>query len=239
MPPSGVPLLRHEDMISFEEIVEVAQIAAQMGIRKLRITGGEPLLRRGVCSLIGMLSQIEGVDDLAMTTNGILLAEYAQTLASAGLHRVNVSLDATDPERYREITRGGDIRAVFRGIEAAVLADLSPIKINCVVRRSWLETDAQDVARYAQDNGLQVRFITRMDAESGSFSTVHGGTGGDCPQCNRLRLSSTCLIRPCLFSDLAFDVRAHGVRRALELAVENKPECGGPVSQNWIRALGG
>lgn len=239
MPPEGVSLMRHEDLMSFEEITEVARTSVDMGITKLRVTGGEPLLRRGVCSLIQMLSAIPGVEDLAITTNGILLTDYAEELASCGLRRVNVSLDATDAERYREITRGGDVEQVFRGVEAALRAGLLPVKLNCVVERTSLESDAQDVARYAREIGGEVRFITRMHAESGYFSTVEGGTGGDCLICNRLRLSSTGVIRPCLFSNLAFDTRELGARRALELAIENKPECGGPVSNNSVRALGG
>ena len=119
MPPEGVKLLRHEDILSFEEIVEVARCAAGLGVSKIRLTGGEPLLRRGIATLVGMLAGIEGLADLAMTTNGLSLSKFAHDLADAGLRRVNVSLDAIDPESYATITGGGDVGQALAGIEAA------------------------------------------------------------------------------------------------------------------------
>ena len=118
MPPEGVPLVSRAEILSYEEIAEVARAAVAMGITTIRLTGGEPLVRRGLVRLVEMLAAIGGIRDLAMTTNGILLARHARQLAAAGLHRVNVSLDATDPGRYAEITRGGDVRRVLAGIEA-------------------------------------------------------------------------------------------------------------------------
>ena len=119
MPAEGVPLLRHEDILTFEEIAEVVRAAAAMGIGKIRLTGGEPLVRRGIVDLVRMLAAIPAIRDLSMTTNGTLLAGYAQRLAEAGLRRVNVSLDAVDAARYAAITRGGDVRQVLAGIAAA------------------------------------------------------------------------------------------------------------------------
>ena len=174
-----------------------------------------------------------------MTTNGTLLAGFAADLARAGLHRVNVSLDAVDPDRFREITRGGDVRAVFEGLAAARDAGLTPIKLNCVVAESADEPDARDVADYARREGLEVRFIREMDFGEGAFSVVEGGSGGDCPRCNRLRLSSDGRIRPCLFSDLTFGVRELGPAEAIRQAVAAKPEQGRPCSHNWIRGIGG
>ena len=112
MPPGGVQWLSHADILSFEEITEVADRAVSLGMTKIRVTGGEPLVRRDVAVLIGMLARIPQVRDLAMTTNGILLAEHASALKAAGLQRVNISLDTIRPERFLEITRGGDIQAV-------------------------------------------------------------------------------------------------------------------------------
>ncbi len=239
MPADGVPLLPRREILKFEEIVEVVRVAVELGVTKVRLTGGEPLVRRGVVGLVRMLAEIDGILDLAMTTNGILLAEHADALAEAGLQRVNVSLDAVRPERYAEITRGGDVRCVFAGTEAARRAGLAPIKLNCVVRDSSSEPDALEVARYARESGLQARFIHLMDPEAGTFSVVEGGSGGDCPRCNRLRLSSTGLVKPCLLSDLAFSVREMGAEAALQRAVLEKPAAGGPCARNWIRAVGG
>ncbi len=111
--------MRHEDILSFEEIVEVARCAVGLGVTKIRLTGGEPLVRRDIETLVGLLADIKGLADLAMTTNGLLLSEFADELAGAGLRRVNVSLDAIDPDNYAAITRGGDVRRVLAGIEAA------------------------------------------------------------------------------------------------------------------------
>jgi len=238
MPADGVPLMQHEDMLSFEEIVETAQAAVAMGVVKLRVTGGEPLVRRGIVRLVSMLARVDGVRDYAMTTNGILLPVFAEELAAAGLHRVNVSLDAVDPARYAEITRGGDVRQVFAGIAAAREAGLSPIKLNCVVQQSPDEPDAQAVLAYGRAEGLEVRFIRRMSLAQGSFSVVIGGTGGDCAHCNRLRLTCNGFVRPCLFNDMGFSVRELGAEAALRRAVEAKPACG-ETSAALFHTIGG
>ncbi len=239
MPPEGIKLLRHQDILSFEEIVEVARAAVEMGVTKVRVTGGEPLVRRGVEALVEMLSRVAGIEDLCMTTNGTLLAGRAQALADAGLHRVNISLDATDPDRFAGITGGGDVASVLAGIDSARGAGLRPIKLNCVVRESSDEPDARDVARFARERNLDVRFIRRMEFEAGKFSVVEGGSGGDCEHCNRLRLSSDGFIRPCLFSDIEFSVRDLGPRQALEQAVRHKPESGLHCTNNLMSRIGG
>jgi cyclic pyranopterin phosphate synthase len=239
MPAEGVPLMSHDEILSFEEIAEVAEKAVSMGVFKIRLTGGEPLVRRGVPVLVRMLREIPGVRDLGMTTNGILLGEFAGKLAEAGLMRVNVSLDTLNPERYSEITRGGDVHQVLAGIEAARQAGLLPIKLNCVIADSPEEPDAREVAEFGREQGLEVRFIKKMDSATGRFSVVIGGAGGDCPRCNRIRLSANGLVRPCLFADIGFSVRELGAEEALLRAVQQKPEAGGPCSHNWIRATGG
>ena len=239
MTEGGVQLLPREAMLSFDEIAEVVREAAGMGFRKVRLTGGEPLVRRDLELLVELIAAIDRIEDLAMTTNGTLLAEHADALAAAGLQRVNISLDAVDAEHYAHITRGGDVHQVFAGIEAARDAGLSPIKLNCVVNESAAESDAVDVARFARDQGLAVRFIHQMDTVTGSFSVVEGGSGGDCPRCNRLRLSSDGMIRPCLFSDLVFSVRDLGPAQALRRAIREKPQAGGPCTHNWMYGIGG
>ena len=239
MPPEGVGLLRRQDILRFEEIVEVVSVAVGMGVRRVRVTGGEPLVRRNVVGLVAMLAPIKGIADLAMTTNGTLLAEYAEPLARAGLRRVNVSLDAVDPERYWAITNGGDVRRVLAGIAAARRAGLAPIKLNCVVAASSAEPDARDVARFAREQGLEVRFIRQMNLSAGTFAVVEGGSGGDCRRCSRLRLSSDGLIRPCLFADLGFSVRELGAAEALLRAIAEKPEAGSACTTHWIREIGG
>ncbi len=239
MPAEGVRRLRHEDILSFEEIAEVVTVAVGMGVRKLRLTGGEPLVRRNVVDLVAALARIDGIEDLAMTTNGVLLAEHAAALAAAGLDRVNVSLDTTDPQRYRQRTRGGDVRQVFAGIAAAREAGLTPVKLNCVVDGEADAPDAEAVRQYAGEHGLEARVIRVMHFATGEFSVVEGGLGGDCPRCNRLRLTSNGMVRPCLFSDLAFSVRRLGPAEALRRAMAEKPEAGGPCEHNWMYGIGG
>jgi GTP 3',8-cyclase len=155
-----------------------------------------------------------------------LLETLAIPLQEAGLQRVNISLDCINADYYREITRGGDIQKVLRGIDAARQAGLNPVKINCVIKESPIEEAARDVNDYCQHNGLEVRFIHQMDLENGEFYYVQGGSGGDCPRCNRLRLTANGMIKPCLFNDMEYSVRELGIRQALQLALENKPVCG-------------
>ena len=239
MPQEGIELLKHSDILSFEEIIEVTKTAVDMGIIKIRLTGGEPLVRRGILNLVKAIGTIKGIEDFAMTTNGILLAQHAQALADTGLKRVNVSLDTINPDRYRQLTRCGDINQVFAGIKAAQKAGLNPIKLNCVVGRFSKESDAQEVKEFGKSNGLQVRIIREMFFETGCFSVVEGGGGGDCARCNRLRLSSDGRIYPCLFSDISFNVRQLGSKQALRQAVAGKPEAGGPCTHNLMHRIGG
>jgi cyclic pyranopterin phosphate synthase len=239
MPEEGIQLLSHEEILRYDEILEVVKEAVSLGVNKIRLTGGEPLVRKGIVDLVRMIAEIEGVNDFGMTTNGILLEQFAKPLAEAGLHRINISLDTVNPEKFKAITRLGDIDNVFRGIKAALNAGLNPIKINCVVKESELEKDAQEVKDFCQQNGLQIRYIREMDLEKGIFWPVKGGDGGNCSSCNRLRLSSNGKIKPCLFSDLEYDVRKLGARKALELATGDKPLSGTINKINKFSNIGG
>ena len=239
MPEEGIKLIDHSEILSFEEITEFTRYAVEMGINKVRITGGEPLARRGVVNLVKMLSEIKGIEDLSMTTNAILLKKYAAGLKEAGLMRVNISLDTIDPENYRVITRGGNIKDVFSGIEAALEAGLSPIKINCVIKKSIDEPEAMAVQKYCDEKGLTARFIYEMDIEKGEFGIVHGGSGGDCANCNRLRLTSNGFLKPCLFSDISVNIRKTDYREAVKIALAQKPECGISSMSNKFYNVGG
>ncbi len=239
MPEDGVKMLTHDQILSFEEIVEVVKKAVEFGINKVRITGGEPLVRKGIVDLISMLGQISGIKDLSMTTNGILLSSFAKDLKSAGLQRVNVSLDTMDPVKYRHITRIGDIRDVISGIDAAIENGLTPVKLNCVINRNGKSQDTDAVMEFAAGRGLEVRFIHEMDLAAGHFSVVEGGSGGDCSICNRLRLTADGKIKPCLFDDLSFDVKESGAEEALRNAIMHKPECGSHNYSGQFYNIGG
>ncbi len=239
MPENDPCLLRHEDILTFEEIRDVVRVSVSLGVDKIRLTGGEPLVRKDIVDLVSMIASVPGIKDLAMTTNGVLLPKFAKPLASAGLQRVNISLDTNDPEKFRTITRGGDIQKVFQGIEAAREAGLLPIKINCVVSHGSEDADARGVGEYGKKQGIQVRYIPKMDLQAGHFGIVDGGTGGDCKHCNRLRLTSDGKMKPCLFSDIAYDIRITGIREAMELALGAKPEKGTVNLTNCFHNIGG
>jgi len=223
MPEEGIHLINHKEILSFEEIIGVIRVAINQGIDKFRITGGEPLVRKNIVALISMITSIEGVNDLSMTTNGILLAEFAQPLKEAGLQRVNISLDTLNPKKFSRITRGGDLNKVLQGIQAAKNAGLKPVKINCVVYKSSNEEDALGVKAFCIANDLQVRFINQMNLENGEFTEVEGGNGGNCLQCNRLRLTANGMVKPCLFDEQEFSVREMGAKNALISALNSKP----------------
>jgi len=167
MPPEGVPWRPHGEILRYEEIETVVRAAAELGISKVRLTGGEPLVRLGIADLVRSLARIPGIDDLAMTTNGTLLSRYAEALARAGLQRVNVSLDTLRPERFRRITRLGRMENVLEGMEAARQAGLEPIKINTVVIRGMNDDEVVDFARKTVEAGWNVRFIEPMPVGNG------------------------------------------------------------------------
>jgi GTP 3',8-cyclase len=239
MPEEGVTLLKHGDILSFDEIVDFVHVAAHMGINKVRITGGEPLVRKGIVNLVSMIADVNGINDLAMTTNAVLLKQFAKPLYNAGLKRINVSLDTVNPQKFKDITRGGSINDVIEGILFAKEIGFNPIKLNCVVKESSNEPDAQEVKAFATENGLQVRFIPQMDLDNGVYGIVDGGEGGDCSRCNRLRLTANGMVKPCLFNDTGYSVRELGAREALLMAVGGKPECGGFSTKGEFYNIGG
>ncbi|MEW6162590.1 MAG: GTP 3',8-cyclase MoaA [Nitrospirota bacterium] len=162
MPSEGLIPIEHKEILRYEEIVRIVRIAAGIGVRKVRITGGEPLVRKNATYLIASIRNIGGIEDLSLTTNGVLLEQYAKGLAEAGLERVNISLDSLRPDRYKEITRGGDINSVLRGIEAAEEAGLRPIKINMVPIRGLNNDEIGEFAKMTLKVPYQVRFIEFM-----------------------------------------------------------------------------
>ncbi|MDD2289476.1 MAG: radical SAM protein [Bacteroidales bacterium] len=243
MPAEGVPPVAHEQVLSYEEILAFTRYAVSRGINKVRLTGGEPLVRKGVTGLVHSLAAIEGIKDLAMTTNGILLTAMARELKEAGLHRLNISLDTLDPEKYRQLTRGGDLNTVLQGIRAAKQAGFggagAPLKLNCVLLPDTREEELDALRAFARKERLKLRLIQYMDLKSGSFSRVDGGDGGDCPRCNRLRLTSTGILKPCLFSNTGYDIRILGAEKALDTALLVKPASGTFNSCETFNYLGG
>lgn len=175
VPPEGIEPFPRQDVLSYEEIIRIARVAVAFGMRKIRLTGGEPLIRRDLCFLIRELRRIPDLTDLSMTTNGIRLAEFAHALRDSGLRRVNVSMDSLDPVRYARVTRGGDLELVWKGLLAALDAGLSPVKINVVAMGGLNAEEIIPFARLTIDWPFEVRFIEWMpigapaDREEWSF----------------------------------------------------------------------
>jgi cyclic pyranopterin phosphate synthase len=200
MPEEGVEKQAHGKILRYEEFALVVRAAAELGISKVRITGGEPLARLELPDFVGMVASIPGIDDISLTTNGTLLARQAAVLAAAGLQRINISLDSLRPERFQRITRRGRLEDVWSGIAAAEAAGLAPIKINMVVVRGLNDDEVADFARRTVTDGWHVRFIelmpiganvawagdgvvpipdiqARVEAELGPLEPVHGPRG--------------------------------------------------------------
>jgi cyclic pyranopterin phosphate synthase len=284
MPEEGIDLVPMEDVLSYEEIRDVVRVAASMGLRRVRLTGGEPLARKGLVDLVGMISALPGIEEVALSTNGIVLARHAESLARAGLSRVNVSLDTLQPERFRSITRGGRLEDVLEGIDAARAAGLTPVKLNVVVMQGMNDDEALDFARSTIDEDWQVRFIELMpftalentgqqpapsvafvsngtvrrrieealgplQPESGDgngparYYRLPGAKGrigfisplteeGFCGRCNRMRLTATGKLRPCLLTDHEIDLMPSlrggggedGIWRGIVAALASKPD---------------
>ena len=166
--------LGHESILRNEEIVEVAKVAAGLGINKIRLTGGEPLVRKGIVELVAQLAAIPGIEDLAMTTNAVMLDTMAAPLKAAGLKRINVSLDTLNPERFKEMTRGGDLSRVLKGLEEAERVGIWPIRLNSVLIGGENDSEIRDLAELTRTKGYDVRFIELMPiGEAATWTEEH------------------------------------------------------------------
>lgn len=264
MPEDGVCSLSHDEMLRIEDIERLVKVASQLGIKSVRLTGGEPLVRKGVVDLVESITKIDGIENVSMTTNGVLLPEMAEDLKRAGLSRVNISLDTLDPEQFHKITRVGRLEDTLFGIDAALECGFDPVKVNAVTVRS-LDQDFLEFAKMSIDRPLHVRFIEYMPVGDSSEESGTGwgqedvipsselleiinekavesglsplesayedpigwgparyyefpdalGTVGFisplsrhfCGECNRLRLTADGKIRPCLFSDVEYEIK--------------------------------
>jgi cyclic pyranopterin phosphate synthase len=241
MPPEGVALKSHEDILSYEQIVEFVRTAVTLGIEKVRLTGGEPLIRRDIEALIAGLSRIDGLRELCMTTNGTRLAGMAATLKESGLDRVNVSVDSLDPVRYRQITRGGDLEAVLAGIHAARDAGLKPVKVNMVIMEDTTRDDVAAMEAFCEREGLLLQKIMRFSLydRNDLVRRFHSERPPSCDECNRIRLTADGFLKPCLFSEDEIKVDFEDLRRSILQAVAAKPANGSACGNRAMRAIGG
>jgi cyclic pyranopterin phosphate synthase len=196
MPAEGVSLMSHNDILSYEEIYAVAKAAADLGINKVRLTGGEPLVRAELPELVRMLAGIDTIDDISLTTNGTMLEHHAAELKQAGLQRVNISLDTLKPDRFKSITRLGSLKDTLKGIDAAKIAGLNPVKINVVVMSGINDDELTDFAAKTTNEGWHVRFIELMPLNGDEPVTSKLVSVSDM----RRRIESLGKLEPCLVS---------------------------------------
>ncbi|MBR1780620.1 MAG: GTP 3',8-cyclase MoaA [Oscillospiraceae bacterium] len=168
MPECGVEKFDHDRVLRFEEVEEIVRMAVELGVRKVRLTGGEPLVRRGLPALCAALNAIPGLEELTLTTNAVLLEEQAQALKDAGVRRVNISLDTLNPDKFRDMTRGGDLDRVLRGIAAARAVGMTPIKLNTVLIGGFNDDEIPALVELTRDRDLEVRFIELMPLGPGA-----------------------------------------------------------------------
>ena len=271
MPEEGINKLGRNEILSYEEVIKIVKSFAALGIRKIRYTGGEPLIIKDIEKLIYETSIIPGIEDISITTNGIMLYDMAEGLKKAGLKRVNISLDTLNEDKYRSITRGGDINKVLKAIEKCIEIGMTPVKLNVVLIKGLNDDEVLDLINLTKEMPIDVRFIELMPIGEGARYYAEGKMSSEevindypslipvendlhstatlyrlkdakgnvgfitplsckfCSTCNRIRLSSTGTIKPCLHSKDEIDIRKYienevMLTAALKTAVYSKPE---------------
>jgi GTP 3',8-cyclase len=238
MPAEGVPRKKHEELLTLEQMAAVAAAAARIGVNKIRLTGGEPLVKRGIVDLVGMIAGISGVSEVAMTTNGVLLAPLVRPLKKAGLSSLNVSLDTVDRDRYRELTRGGDIERALEGIGTAVTEGV-PLKINMVVLEDTEEEEIERMRRFCAVIGARLQLINHYELVREKRDTYAFDRPPSCATCNRIRLTADGMLKPCLHSDLEMALDFSRLDDSLRDAVLAKPRRGGICTNRLMPQIGG
>jgi len=238
MPEDGVKLKSHDDIMSFEDIVRVVTSAASMGISKIRLTGGEPLVRKGIVDLVKMISGIQGIGELAITTNGTLLAPLAVKLKEAGLDRINISLDTLDRDEYARLTRGGKLEDALAGVDAAISAGL-PVKINMVRPPNATERELEDMRAFCERKGIKLQLIRQYELTENKEDDISYDRPSPCEECNRIRLLADGTLKPCLHSDKEIDLDMSDIDESLAKAVRAKPARGTVCTGRNILQIGG
>lgn len=229
MPAKGIKLKRAKEILSYEKIIQIVREAAKLGIYKIRLTGGEPLVRKNISYLVSQLKAINGIQEVSMTTNGVLLASMALELKEAGLDRLNISLDALDPELYKLITRGGDVYRVLEAIEAVLQVGFKKTKINMVLLPGINENCLPKMSAFCQKKGLELQRINRYflsDHHSLQQTAWEAERPLPCSQCNRIRLTADGKLKPCLFSNQEFSVNSKNITAVLKKTISSKPQHG-------------
>lgn len=242
MPAEGVELKPYDEILRYEEIEKIVRQAAELGITKIRLTGGEPLVKKDLVYLVGLLAAIPGLEEINMTTNGSLLTpEMARNLKGAGLSRINISLDTLDKGKFSQITRGGNLDDVMNGISAARAAGFDPIKINMVIFEDTTAEEIEELRSFCTGHGLVLQTIKQFSLYD--TKDPAGAETADrppkCASCNRLRITSDGYIKPCLFSGDEIKIDLDDIRGSLLRAVEQKPETGRSCKNRLMCQIGG
>ncbi|HOF00595.1 MAG TPA: radical SAM protein [Spirochaetota bacterium] len=228
--------------IDKNKIIEIVKTAAKMGLNQIKLTGGEPLLYKEIPEVVYDIRQVKEIDDISMTTNGVLLAEYAEILKKNGLDRVNVSLDTLDRDVYRQITGFDLIDKVFEGIDRAKKNNLTPIKINTVFLKGVNDNEIPEIKSFCKKNNLEFQLINRMilDQNKKDSESKNSDKPPDCSKCNRIRLTSDGKLLPCLFSEKFIDLTGYtDYSAALKDCINIKPERGEKKSAKQMFQIGG
>lgn len=242
MPSSGISLKPHKEMLSYEAIALIAHHANKLGVKKIRITGGEPLVKRNIEYLIEMLRLAGDFEDIAMTTNGSLLTpELAAKLKTAGLRRINISLDTLDPKRFSQLTRGGNLEKVLAGMDAALQANLRPVKINMLIFPETTPDEIDEIRSFCEKKGLILQTIQQFslyERDEIQYS-LSLDRPPKCDSCNRLRLTADGYLKPCLFSNKEIKVDLNNIEESIHQAIRNKPVRGIACNNRTMCQIGG
>lgn len=241
MPAKGIAHKSRDEIFTYEQIEAVAAAAAGLGVTKIRLTGGEPLVRRDIERLAGRLAMIAGISELCMTTNGTRLANLAAKLKQNGLTRVNISIDTLDDRKYRAITGGGDLAQALAGLEAAIEADLRPIKINMVILESTTEAQVERMQGFCDEKGVSLQKIMRFSLYDRADLSRRFKTSRppNCDYCNRLRLTADGFLKPCLFSEHEVKVDFDNITESILRAAAIKPRRGLSCRNRVMCQIGG
>ncbi len=238
MPEEGLQLKQHKDIMRYEQIEQIVKEAVLLGINKIRLTGGEPLIKKDIEILIEKIAGIKGIKELCLTTNGILLAEKAKKLREAGLTSINISLDTLQPEKYKEITRGGNLDDVLKGIDEAI-AEGFKIKLNMVVLKDKNEDEIDDIRRFCLNKNITTQLINHFNLKSNKNDEYLFDRPPKCKNCNRIRLLSDGVLKPCLHSEDEYKINFANIRESLQKAILSKPQRGSSCTSRKMFEIGG
>ncbi len=239
--PESPHYAKRQDILSFEQIEEVVRVATKIGFRKVRLTGGEPLVRKNIEDLVRLLTQIPLIETVALTTNGMLLPEKAPLLKKNGLHNLNISLDTLSPETFQKTTGNGDLALVLKGIDAAIAQKFSRIKINMIIFSHTTDEEIAGMEQFCRERGMTLQRIKNfLLSDHHSYEQGHPfERPSPCHQCNRIRLLSSGQLKPCLFSNEEVNVDFSDIEASLKKVIGMKPETGSSCTNRSMMAIGG